>query len=494
MMRDEFRPGAVPAKPGVYVYRDRFGKVIYVGKASNLRRRMSHYFQPSQALRADPKLRSLINSIDSWEFFVVKNEDEALILESKFIKEYAPHYNILLRDDKRYPFLRIDPNEAFPRLKLTRIRKKDSCLYFGPFPHGSALKSLMEFLTKRFSLRSCKTDDPGPEDRKHCLAGTVRDCCRPCTGETSPEEYRKRLDQVISILNGNIREFSDELKQEMMKATEKRQFEKAAKLRDILDNLQSICGVHTRSFEHAAIPAETGMEAVRDLQKALRLPSPPRVIVGFDISNLGTTFAVASLVRSVDGRPDKAGYRRFRIKTVQGQNDFAMMNEVVTRYFSRLLNEKKPLPDLLMVDGGKGQLGMAVEALAAIDCPPFPVIGLAKRNEEIYLPGRSEPVVLDRSRPALKVLQALRDEAHRFAVSYNRLLRLKRISESLLDEIPGLGEVRRNALLREFGSVGELRKASPEEIIRRVSGIGPEFALRISEFLKRHKTGSVVSI
>lgn len=485
MARSDFRPGDIPARPGVYVYRDRFGTVIYVGKASNLRRRMSHYFQPSQARRADPKLRSLIHSIDRWEIFPVKSEDEALILESRFIKEYAPHYNILLRDDKRYPMLKIDRNERFPRVRLTRLRKKDSCLYFGPFPHGSAMRRLAEYLTRRFGLRSCKAESPGEEEFRHCLAGTVRDCCRPCVGGVTEEEYRERVDRVVAALNGEIREVAEELRQKMAKAAAEKAFEKAAAFRDILGNLQSL--VRTRSFEHAELPNEAGMEAVADLQKALRLPNVPHVIVGFDISNLGTTFAVASLVCFREGRPDKASYRRFRIKTVEGQNDFAMMNEVVKRYFSRLLREQRPLPDLLMVDGGKGQLHLALDALISIDCPPFPVVGLAKRNEEIFLPGRSEPVVLDRNRPALKVLQALRDEAHRFAVSYNRQLRLKRIAESLLDEIPGLGEVRRNALLKAFGSVAMIRKASPREIADRVSGIGPEFAETIHEFLRTHR-------
>ncbi len=485
MARSDFRPGDIPARPGVYVYRDRFGTVIYVGKASNLRRRMSHYFQPSQARRADPKLRSLIHSIDRWEIFPVKSEDEALILESRFIKEYAPHYNILLRDDKRYPMLKIDRNERFPRVRLTRLRKKDSCLYFGPFPHGSAMRRLAEYLTRRFGLRSCKAESPGEEEFRHCLAGTVRDCCRPCVGGVTEEEYRERVDRVVAVLNGEIREVAEELRQKMAKAAAEKAFEKAAAFRDILGNLQSL--VRTRSFEHAELPNEAGMEAVADLQKALRLPNVPHVIVGFDISNLGTTFAVASLVCFREGRPDKASYRRFRIKTVEGQNDFAMMNEVVKRYFSRLLREQRPLPDLLMVDGGKGQLHLALDALISIDCPPFPVVGLAKRNEEIFLPGRSEPVVLDRNRPALKVLQALRDEAHRFAVSYNRQLRLKRIAESLLDEIPGLGEVRRNALLKAFGSVAMIHKASPREIADRVSGIGPEFAETIHEFLRTHR-------
>ncbi len=485
MARSDFRPGDIPAKPGVYVYRDRFGTVIYVGKAANLRRRMSHYFQPSQARRADPKLRSLIHSIDRWEIFPVKTEDEALILESRFIKEYAPHYNILLRDDKRYPMLKIDRNERFPRIRLTRLRKKDSCEYFGPFPHGSAMRRLAEYLTRRFGLRSCRAESPGEEEFRHCLAGTVRDCCRPCVGAVTEEEYLERVERVVAVLNGDIRETAEELKEKMKKAAAEKAFEKAAALRDILANLQSL--VRSRSFEHAELPNDAGMEAVADLQRALRLKDPPRVIVGFDISNLGTTFAVASLVCFREGRPDKNSYRRFRIKTVEGQNDFAMMNEVVKRYFSRLLREQRPLPDLLMVDGGKGQLHLALDALISIDCPPFPVVGLAKRNEEIFLPGRSDPLVLDRNRPALKVLQALRDEAHRFAVSYNRQLRLKRISESLLDEIPGLGEVRRNALLKEFGSVAMIRKASAQEIAGRVSGIGSEFAETIYEFLRTHR-------
>lgn len=296
-----------------------------------------------------------------------------------------------------------------------------------------------------------------------------------------------RVDRVVAILNGDTKEIAEELKAKMLDAAAAKQFEKAASYRDVLSNLQSVLGNKVRSFEHAHIPSEAGKEAVLDLQKALHLPKPPRVIVGFDISNLGTTFAVASLVCSRDGRPDKSNYRRFRIKTVEGQNDFAMMNEVVKRYFSRLLEEKRPLPDLLMVDGGKGQLHLALEALISINCPPFPVVGLAKKNEEIYIPGRSEPIVLDRDRPALKILQALRDEAHRFAVSYNRRLRLKRISESLLDEIPGLGEARRNSLLREFGSVAMIRKASAEEIASRVRGIGAEFAAAIHDFLQTHK-------
>ncbi len=483
MSKNEFRPSDIPAKPGVYVYRDRFGEVIYVGKAANLRKRMSQYFQPSRTARADAKLRSLIHSIDTWEYFPVRNEDESLILESRFIKEYSPRYNILLRDDKRYPMLKIDPGETFPRLRLTRIDKKDNCLYFGPFPHGSALRKLMEILSKHFGLRTCKTACPTAEDRKHCMAGTVRDCCRPCVGEVSPEEYRKKVDALVAALNGDSSEVLNNLQTKMADAAAKQRFEQAALLRDVIENLRELPKI--RAFERAVIPADAGLAAVEDLQKVLHLPNPPRVIEGFDISNIGGTLAVASMVRFQDGRPDKPGYRRFRIRTVEGSNDFAMMSEVIQRHFSRLLREKRPLPDLLMVDGGKGQLSSAIDALVSIRCPAFPVLGLAKKQEEIFLPGRSEPVVLDRSRPALKVLQALRDEAHRFAVSYHRELRMKRITESVLDEIEGLGNVRKTALLKEFGSVLEIRKALPEEIAAKVRGIGIELAGTVSDFLKR---------
>ncbi len=478
-----FRPSDIPAKPGVYVYRDRFGEVIYVGKAANLRRRMSQYFQPSRESRADPKLRSLVASIDSWEFFTVRSEDESLLLESRFIKEYAPRYNILLRDDKRYPMLKIDRAEKFPRIRLTRLKKNDGALYYGPFPHGTALRTLAEYLTKRWGLRSCKTACPGPDDRRHCMAGTVRDCCRPCDGTASEEEYTRRLESAIAVLDGSIHDALEDLTIQMTEAASKQQFEKAALYRDVIANMKALCGGKLRSFERAELPTDAGAESVADLGKALGLPNPPEMIEGFDISNIGGTLAVASLVQFRHGKPDKSGYRRFRIKTVEGSNDFAMMREAVTRHFQHILSGDGKCPDLLMVDGGKGQLSSALDALVALDVPPFPVIGLAKKHEEIFVPGREDPVVLDRTRPALKLLQALRDEAHRFAVSYHRELRMKRIEESVLDEIEGLGEARKIAILREFGSVAMLRKASAEEIARRVPGVGPVLAQTVHDYL-----------
>ncbi len=480
MQRNEFHPSEVPSKPGVYVFRDRFGKVIYVGKAANLRRRLSSYFQPSRMARADAKLRSLINSIDEWNFETVRTENEALILESRLIKDFAPHYNILMRDDKRYLLLKLDRREKFPTLKLARIRKNDGAEYFGPFPQGGALKMTLEFLQAHFGLRACRTSEPDEETRKRCLKRIVHDCCAPCTGAISEADYRQRVEDAVAVLNGDIAPLCNELQQRMTEAALAEKYEKAAKLRDIRTNLESVFGKRSRLFERPELPgAAPGPAAVRALGRALGLATPPDRIIGFDISNILGKLAVASLVAFRGGKPDRANYRRFRIRTVHQSDDFAMMHEVLCRHFGRLLEEKKPLPDLVMVDGGKGQLSAALDALIEIGCPPLPVIGLAKRNEEIFVPGRAEPVRLDRHDPALRMLQALRDEAHRFAITYHRELRNKRIEQSRLDEIPGIGPNRKRELLRAFGSLAALKKATPDEIAEKVPGLGESLAEKI---------------
>ena len=494
LKKHEFYPGDIPPKPGCYLYRDLFGTVIYVGKASNLRRRMSQYFQPSRETRADPKLRSLINSIETWEYIVVKSEEESLILESRLIKEFAPRYNILMRDDKRMPMIKLDMTEKFPRLRFVRVRKDDSCLYFGPFPKSTDMYRTAEYLIAKLKLRTCKCADPGPEDRAHCLAGAVRDCCCPCVGKTSEEEYRKKVEQLIAILNGETKECEAELQEKMQKAALDQKYEKAAQYRDILESLRSICREKRRSFLQTArsYGTDPGMDAVIDLQNALRLPEPPLSIECFDISNISGTLAVASMVHFTNGKPDRGQYRRFRIRTVEGPNDFAMMKEAVGRRFRRVLAGEVAAPALLMVDGGKGQLSSTIDILAELDVPPFPVIGLAKKHEEIFIPGRSEPIRLAMDRPAIRLLQAVRDESHRFAITYHRALRLAAIQNSLLDEIDGIGEVRKTALLKEFGSVRRLRKASAEEIAARVNGIGIEFARQIVDYLASHQADGMV--
>jgi len=484
-MKISFYPGDIPPKPGVYAFRDRFGEVIYVGKAANLRKRMSHYFQPSRETTADPKLRSLIKSIAKWEFYAVKNEDEALILESRFIKEYAPRYNVLMRDDKRFLIIKINLKEKFPRLSLARLRKDDGCRYFGPFPKGSILRQTVEFLSRYFNIRTCPLQEPCEKDRLHCMAARVKDCSEPCVGKISEEDYRKKFEELSKLFDGNIKDLIANLQEKMNDASAKLNFEKAAQWRDIMDNIQEVFGKTNRSFRFACIPSSPGSEAVKDLQSALGLPAPPEHIEAFDISNIGGRFAVASMVCFENGRPSRKNYRRFKIREVMQSDDFAMMKEVIKRRFSRILEEKRAMPGLVLVDGGKGQLSSALEALLEINCPPLPVIGLAKKNEEIFIPGRDKALLLSRDRAALKLLQAVRDEAHRFAVTYHRTLREKRISESILDEIDGIGEIRKKEILKAFSSINELRKAGPEEIAERVPGLGLKTAGRISARLKR---------
>ncbi|MBQ7396356.1 MAG: excinuclease ABC subunit UvrC [Lentisphaeria bacterium] len=487
----EFHPSEIPSSPGVYVFRDRFGKVIYVGKARNLKRRLSSYFQPSRSRTADPKLRSLINSIYQWSFEIVRTEDEALILESRLIKDFSPHYNILMRDDKRYLMLKIDMNEKFPTLKLARIKKPDNAIYFGPFPQGTALKATLEFLLAHFGLRACRNSEPDEETRKHCLKRIIKDCCAPCNNSVTREEYMEKVEAALKVLSGDIRELKSTLEERMKKYASECRFEQAAKLRDILTNLTAVFGKRNREFARPELPdTSPGIAAVEDLKEQLGLKIMPSRIIGFDISNILGHLAVASLVAFKDGKPDRDNYRRFRIRTVDQSDDFAMMAEAIKRHFGRLLRENRPLPDLLLVDGGKGQLSATVKTLIEIGCPPLPVLGLAKKNEEIYLPGRSEPVVLSRHAPALRMLQALRDEAHRFAITYHRELRRREIEKSLLDDIPGVGKARKIRLLREFGSVTGLRNSTPEEIARRIPGLGENTAFRIYESIKRVKQPS----
>ena len=489
----EFHVSEVPSDPGVYLFRDRFGKVIYVGKAKSLRRRLSGYFQPARAARADARIRSLIHSIYDWEYYVVKSEDEALILESRLIKEYAPYYNVLMRDDKRYLLLKIDMVERFPTLKLARVRKDDRALYFGPFPRGTALRGTLDFLLAHFGLRSCRDDEPNEETRKRCLKRIVKDCMAPCCGEVERAEYMAGVEKMLKVLNGDIRDLTSLLDERMTAAAAALRFEKAAMLRDVRDNLIEVFGRKNRNFRYAALPGAGGSEAVTALQEALKLPHPPDHIECFDISNILGKLAVASMVVFRGGRPARDRYRRFRIKTVHQSDDFAMMSEVIGRHFSCKLANGEPMPDLLMVDGGKGQLSSAVARLVELGVPPFPVIGLAKRNEEIFLPGRSEPVVLDRHHLGLRMLQSLRDESHRFAITYHRGLRQKRLSESLLDDIPGVGAERKKALLRAFGSVRELRRATAAEIVEKVPGIGEVFAAKIAAALNKNPSGDILN-
>lgn len=500
----------VPHKPGVYLMRDRFSRVIYVGKARDLRKRLAHYFTPSGQTRAELKTRALIDSIWDFETHVVRSDAEAVLYEGRLIKEFRPKYNVSFRDDKRFLLVRVNLNDPFPRFQLTRIRKEDGARYFGPFAHSGALRSTLNAMRKRFGLRSCRPAIPGEADFKHCLDHVIKNCSAPCIARVTQEEYRAKVGAACELLEGESREMVATVEKEMQAAAAKLDFEKAAQLRNLLADLKQTTKPMTR-FTRKSLPGSRDPEAaLLALKDALSLEQLPRIMECFDISNITSAHIVASMVRFRDGVPDRASYRRYRIKTVKGQNDFASMAEVVRRRYSRILLEGREvmgedaefsqeppmealarldhskfiaLPDLIIVDGGKGQLSSACGELQRLGLHEVPIMGLAKEFEEIYRPGRPQPLRLPEDSHALYLLQRIRDEAHRFANGYHSLLLKRRISESRLDDIPGVSESRKKALLVAFGSVQRLGKASLEKIAA-VPGISDKLAAAISKHLQ----------
>ncbi len=538
---------AVPHKPGVYLHRDRFGTVIYVGKALNLRKRVSQYFQSSRRMGWDLKFNALVEAIHDFDFHVVRSEPEALLLESKLIKEFKPRYNISFRDDKRFLMLKVNLNDPIPNFTFARFKKDDGAKYFGPFVNATAARKVVTLAQRQFNLRGCRVFTPGESDYKHCLYAHLKYCTAPCVGNVSREQYLEQVKAACNFLEGQCREMQEQLEGEMKKAAKNQDFEKAASLRDLVRDLKDTWK-KTEKFTRIPYSLPGNIQPQNDLvelAKVLDLSAPPLRIEGFDISNISGTFAVASLVSFKNGRPDRANYRRFKIKTVEGQDDFASMAEVVRRRYKRILEESKvrspkskdeggeaiaqelqkivdetshkvrrgipvksvgqasrlsqisndnsnvngdrrdacpTMPDLILIDGGKGQLGMACAELKKLGLEKIPVIGLAKEFEEIYFPGKSEPLRLGLDHPAVKLLQRIRDESHRVANSYNAQLRLKKISESVLDEFPGIGERRKAALLKKFGSVRRLQLATIEQISE-VSGFGGKAAAELKKFL-----------
>ena len=477
--------GTLPHKPGVYLHKDRFGTVIYVGKARDLRKRVSQYFHPSRRMGWDLKFNALVEAIADFDFHVVRSDPEAYLLEGKLIKEFHPRYNVSFRDDKRFLMLKVNLNDPIPNFSFARFKKDDGARYFGPFANSGALRNTLALARRQFNLRGCRAFTPGENDYKHCLYAHLKYCTAPCVGNVTREQYLEQVRAACDFLEGQCREMQSQLEVEMKKAAAAHDFEKAAELRDLIRDLNETWK-RTEKFERVPYTLPLSINPENDLSelaKVLELPAPPERIEGFDISNISGTFAVASLVSFKNGRPDRANYRRFKIKTVEGQDDFASMAEVVKRRYSRSLRESKSLPDLILIDGGKGQLGMACAELAKLGLGKIPVIGLAKEFEEIYLPDKSEPLRLGLNHPAVKLLQRIRDECHRVANSYNAQLRLKKISESVLDEFPGIGEARKAALLKKFGSVRRLQLATLEQISE-VPGFGGKAAVELKKFLE----------
>jgi excinuclease ABC subunit C len=580
----------IPTAPGVYLFRNARGKVIYIGKAKNLRNRVRSYFQRGRA--EGPKLYVLVSKIADVEWIVTDSEKEALILEANLVKEYKPRYNVTLKDDKSFPYIRVT-NEEFPRIFPTRRIVKDGSRYFGPYTDVHNMRDLLKTVRKIFPIRSCnyRLDAKTIESKKVrlCLDYYIQRCPGPCEGKISQEEYARMVEHVVGFIEGKDSRVIAELQESMYRAAERQEFEKAARIRDQLRAIEvfrsrqkvvsteeidrdivgiaceaeDACGLIFKvrdgkivgryhfylnrlmdqsdeevlqsflqqyyvkvdfvpdevfvpipladlaDFEawltqkrgtavRFVVPQE-GEDAklvrlanrnarllldelklqkakekeerearlhpaVEALQKVLALPKPPKRIEAFDISNLHGTDAVASMVCFVNGRPHKSDYRRFKIRSVEGIDDFAMMREVVGRRYRRVLEEKGEMPDLILIDGGKGQLSSALQALSELGIQDQPVIALAKRLDEIYLPEFPDPQNIPKDSPALRLLQRIRDESHRFAINYHRKLREKRHLASELDEIPGIGPARRRLLLQHFGSLEKIRRANLDDL------------------------------
>lgn len=603
ILRDKL--DSLPRSPGVYLFLDKAGKVIYIGKARVLRHRVRQYFQQCRDDRY--QINALIKRIADFEIIPTDSELEALILESSLIREKKPRYNVELRDDKSFPFLRVT-REPFPRIFLTRKPVQDGSRYFGPFSYLVQLKPLIHVLRGLLKIRVCNlplTPQAIADGRfKKCVEHDIGRCNAPCIGLEDATTYHQHILDYIQVLQGHGDEIVKALHQKMEELATSLRFEEAARLRDQLRSLEKLsikqkiihpqlvdydmialaiedsegCAVvfqiragrmvgrlhyimrhlkgrnegevlaqflgqyysvstlipkeifpETKTPEFALIArwlsekrggnvdirvpqrgekagllrlARRNAElllgeykrvrakreripaALLEMQRILHLQNLPRRIEAFDISTSQGREKVAGLVVFQNGRPAKSQYRRYTIKNVKGQDDFASMKEVVQRRFARLLREKQPLPDLVLVDGGKGQLSAAGAALQEVGASSQSIIGLAKRLEEVFLPGDPLPQNIPRTSSALRLLQAIRDEAHRFAITYHRLLRQKRILESVLDEVPGVGPARRKALLNHFGTMSKLRNAE-EKDIEAVRGISPVIAHAVFDFLHR---------
>ena len=615
---------ATPTKPGVYIMRGRSGEVLYVGKASKLRNRLRSYFV--RKANHSPKIRDMVRRVADFEYIVAESEQEALLLECNLIKENKPPYNARLKDDKSYPFIKVDLTEDFPQVYITRTVKKDGSRYFGPFASASSVRRTLALLKKLFPYRSCTKTITGTDPRP-CLDFYINRCIGPCIGAVDKDQYREVIEQVFLFLDGKADQIVKSLEVRMLDASKQLEFEKAAALRDQVQAIEKVHegqkvlhlssetldlialstdvgeawvevffirqgklvgrdhfimtstqddtpgqvltafvkqfyeanpyvpprilvqheledidaiqkwlgdkrhgkvqiyvpqrGEKRRLIQMVAENAAEGLEqrrvkatveegalgqAMEELQEALNLPSLPKRMECYDISNIQGTNSVGSMVVFEDGKAKSSDYRKFKIKTVEGIDDYSMMREMLTRRFKRLADPKAQVnsngpdeddepsegssseqawqqaPDLVLIDGGKGHLGAALQVFLELGITSIPLASLAKQNEELFVPEMPEPIILSRTSPALFLVQRLRDEAHRFAITYHRQRRSKGSTSSVLDQVPGIGPTRRRMLIRQFGSVQGVRQATLEEVAA-VPGMTLTLASKVKEWL-----------
>ena len=458
----------MPSSAGVYLMKDAKGSVIYVGKAGNLKVRVSSYFRSSA--RHSERLTSLVLQVRDIDYIPSSTEAEALIYENSLIKEYSPKYNVALKDDKSYPLLKLTINEKFPRLIITRQRKDDGAAYYGPYTNVKLLRGALAILKILFPLRTCNR-----MSNALCLNYHIKQCAGPCAGRIVEAGYRDIVSELKLFLEGKREELRKFVSEKMVQAAAREDYEEAARLRDTLESLSAI-----KEDRINYSPRND----VAELKESLSIHGELDVIEAFDVSNIMGEAAVGSMVSFYKGRPKKGEYKRFRIKAVSKINDYDMMRELINRRYSRLIMEKKKMPDLIVIDGGRGHLNAALDELKRLRLSGIFAIGIAKEFEHVYLEGKKEPLVLAKESKALHLLRRIRDEAHRFAIAYHKHLRSKKIEFSELDNIEGIGVKRKRGLLNHFGSVENTKAASFEELLK-VKGMNEKSARNIIGYFKK---------
>lgn len=418
-----------PAAPGVYLFQDQAGRVLYVGKANNLRARAGSYFLAAAA--NDQRTCQLVREAYDVDFIAAESEVDALLMEARLIKDIQPRFNRDLRDDKTFPYLQITTHEDFPRVEITREPRTTGAKLYGPFASAGSLRGAIQILQRVFKFRTCPLDIEADDQRwrwfRPCLLASINQCTAPCNLRISKDEYRKDIQRLKLFLAGNRQQLLEEMHAEMQAASKELKFEKAARLRDEIQMLESLRERgEIEKHEQPEVFYIDPQKGLKGLQKILKLEKQPRNIEGVDIAHLGGNETVASLVQFLDGLPFKPGYRRFRIRDVEGIDDYASIREVVARRFRKLRDDGDIFPDVLLIDGGIGQLRKGLEAFELLGIQPPAVVSIAKQEELLHIPGRDEPLRLNRRSYSLRLLQYVRDEAHRFAQHYHHLLRRKR--------------------------------------------------------------------
>lgn len=458
----------LPTSPGVYIMKNATGDVLYVGKAISLRKRVSSYFYSART--HTPRIAIMVAQIADISYVPTLTEAEALIYENSLIKQLVPKYNVALKDDKSYPRLKLTVNEKFPRLFITRKKADDGALYYGPYTSAKLLKEAVLMLRQMFPLRTCVR-----MPKNVCLNYHIRQCLGPCAEKVNEAQYADMVAELKLFLEGNRAELVRHLTVKMLEASKREDFEEALRLKA---RIEALAAMTEKAMSY------TPREEVEELKGMLGISGALEVIEAFDVSNIMGESAVGSMIQFYKGKPRKSEYRKFKIRSVRGVDDYSMMREIVSRRYARTLEEKKRLPDLILIDGGKGHLTAALGELEKLGLGEIPVIGIAKEFEHIYSKDRPEPLVLPKDSKALHLLERIRDEAHRFAITYHKSLRSKQIGHSELDDIAGIGPKRKRLLMNHFGSVDAIKRAS-EDAIAQVRGMHEKEAKRIADHFRK---------